>query len=67
MSKPHDTMTLDELYAEYDLWNKMANSGNNCNVTGFANTMRDAAFKWIKVKENEARNLCTESQGNPSC
>lgn len=66
MKKDHTDMSLEELHKEYDLWNKLANSGNNCNVTGFAHQMRDAAAKWMKVKENETRRLCTESQGSPS-
>lgn len=61
---PHDEMTIEELQAEYDIWNKMANSGNNCNVTAFAHQMREAAAKWIKVREDEIRNIRTESQGN---
>ena len=60
------SLPLDELYKEYDHWNKLANSGNNSNVTGFAHAMRKAADKWIRIREDEARRLCSQGESDTS-
>ncbi len=67
MNKPFSEMNLMELHSEYDHWSKELCSGSQWGgAPSVAYRFQEECSNWIRIRENETREQCSESQGSTS-